>query len=361
MDTIAGNNAIVLANGVLESGSAKTAHGLIRGTERFTIVGVIDHTQAGRDAGEVLDGKHRSIPVFASVHEAKQAVESIQYCIVGVALAGGKLPADLVQSIHDAIASGMNIINGLHDFLADIPEFAHAAAHHDVKLIDVRRPKKASEMEYWSGRIMQVTTPRIAVLGTDCALGKRTTAKFLVDACRKAGLTAEMIYTGQTGWMQGFRYGFIFDSTLNDFITGELETAIVRCFNEAKPDIMFIEGQSALRNPIGPAGSEFLVSGQAKYVVLQHAPARKYFKGTEEFGLEIPSVKSEIELLRDFYGAETLAVTLNTKGLTLDEARIFQSAYREELEEFNVEVCLPIEDGVESLVEVIRRRCLSKV
>lgn len=62
--------AIVLTNGLLSSTNAKTAHGLIRESERFTIVGVVDEAHAGKDAGEVLDGKHRNIPIFANVTEA---------------------------------------------------------------------------------------------------------------------------------------------------------------------------------------------------------------------------------------------------------------------------------------------------
>lgn len=40
------SNAILITGGLLDTISAKTAHGLIRGTERFNIVGVID--QIGR-------------------------------------------------------------------------------------------------------------------------------------------------------------------------------------------------------------------------------------------------------------------------------------------------------------------------
>jgi uncharacterized NAD-dependent epimerase/dehydratase family protein len=372
MSRIEGTNAIVLTNGLLHTGSAKTAHGLIRGTERFAIRGIIDSvnaragagaTDAGAaDAGLVLDGIARGIPVYASVEAAFEALKqqgiSIQYCIVGLALAGGKLPEDLTQSLQTAIRLGMNIVNGLHDFLSDMPEFATLAQQHNVALMDIRRPKKATEMEYWSGRIMRVTTPRIAVLGTDCALGKRTTARFLVEASRKAGLSAEMIYTGQTGWMQGNRYGFVFDSTLNDFITGELETAIVRCFDEAKPDLMFLEGQSSLRNPVGPAGSEFLVSGRAKFVVLQHSPARRCFKGTEEFDLQIPSVRSEIDLIAA-YGAETLALTLNTKGMTDDDARAARDRFSAELAPLGIPVVMPLADGVDAVIARIKKRCLA--
>ena len=110
---------------------------------------------------------------------------------------------------------------------------------------------------------------------------------------KKAGFKAEMIYTGQTGWMQGAKYGFIFDSTLNDFISGEMEHAIVQCWEEAKPDIVFIEGQSSLRNPSGPAGAEWIVSAAADGVVLQHNPARKQYKDMEYYPAFLPDLKDE--------------------------------------------------------------------
>ena len=91
------------------------------------------------------------------------------------------------------------------------------------------------ELRFWTGDIAQVRAPRLAVLGTDCALGKRTTARLLVQACRGAGLRAEMVYTGQTGWMQGGRYGFILDATPNDFVAGELEAAVVACDGSSVP------------------------------------------------------------------------------------------------------------------------------
>jgi uncharacterized NAD-dependent epimerase/dehydratase family protein len=62
-------NAIIITAGHLDSSNGKTAHGLIRGTERFNIVGVIDDKHAGKDAGEVLDGKKRNIPIYASIED----------------------------------------------------------------------------------------------------------------------------------------------------------------------------------------------------------------------------------------------------------------------------------------------------
>jgi uncharacterized NAD-dependent epimerase/dehydratase family protein len=193
---------------------------------------------------------------------------------------------------------------------------------------------------------VEVKCPKIAVLGTDGALGKRTTTRFLVEAMRKAGYKAEMIYTGQTGWMQGARYGFVFDSTLNDFISGEMEHAVVTCYHEAKPDIIFIEGQSSLRNPSGPAGAEWIVSAAADGVVLQHNPARKQYKDMEYYPAYIADPADEVALIK-LYGAPTVALTINTARMTEPEARVYAEQYNRKL---NIPVVLPLEDGVDSLV-----------
>ena len=68
--------------------------------------------------------------------------------------------------------------------------------------------------------------------------------------------------------MQGYSHGFLFDSVPNDFVAGELEHAIVSCATELDPDLIVLEGQSSLRNPSGPAGSEFLLSAGARGVSL---------------------------------------------------------------------------------------------
>ena len=351
------NTALILTNGLFDTENGKTAHGLVRSSERFHIVGVIDYATAGRDAGEVLDGHHRNIPIYATVEEALQKLEAPpQYIIIGVAVAGGKIPSDMLDVLKIAIKHKINIVNGLHEKLNEKPDFVDLSKQYGVSITDVRRTKTPSEMAYWSGEISRVTTPRITVLGMDCAVGKRTTARFLVERMREKGFKAEMISTGQTGWMQDGRYAFILDSTINDFLTGELETQILKCFDEQNPDVMFLNGQSAMRNPIGPTGAEFLLSGQSKWVILQAMPARKYYEGTEDnIKARIPSVKSEIQLIK-MYGATTIAVALNTHGLTLEKARIIQEKMRKQL---GIPVVLPLEDGVDEIIEVIKSKILT--
>lgn len=343
------STAVIITGGYLDTAQAKTAHGLIRGTDRFSVLAIIDEKNAGKDAGEVLDKTWRDIPVFSSIADfAKDGRQKPSYCIIGVATKGGVIPESLRAQLKEALENGMSLVNGLHEYVSDIPELASLANQRGLEIIDVRKPKKAVDLHFWSGKIKEVKCPKVAVLGTDCALGKRTTTRFLVDEMRKAGYKAEMIYTGQTGWMQGAKYGFVFDSTLNDFISGEMEHAVVTCYHEAKPDIIFIEGQSSLRNPSGPAGAEWIVSADADAVVLQHNPSRKQYKDMEYYPAFLPELKDEIALIR-IYGAPTVAVTINSAKMTEADARAAAQQYSAEL---GIPAVLPLEDGVSSLLPV---------
>ncbi|HEY0711740.1 MAG TPA: DUF1611 domain-containing protein [Polyangia bacterium] len=344
--------AVVLAPGTFATDKAKTAHGLVRGTDRFRIVGVIDPSCAGRDAGEVLDGRRRDIPLFASLADALlHAQPRPDTCIVGTALGGGMMSPQIRALLREAAEAGLHLVNGLHELASDDPQIAAAVTRHGRRIVDLRRPRPIKELRFWNGDIARVRAPRIAVLGTDCSLGKRTTARLLVAACRAAGLRAEMIYTGQTGWMQGGRYGFVLDATPNDFVAGELEGAVLKCDAEASPDVIVIEGQSALRNPSGPCGAELLLSAGARAAILQHAPGRACFKGLA--GWTIPALDEEIELVR-LYGAEVIALALNGDGVTPE-------ALAEEARRLEAKLAVPVvrplakDGGLEGLIPQVRR------
>ena len=344
--------AIVLCEGYFGTANGKTAHGLVRGSERYRILGLVDPATAGKDAGEVLDGRARDIPIYASMTQAlEHCPTKPDYAIVGVATAGGRFTPGLRASLSEAIDRGLSIVNGLHEFASEDEELAAAAGRKGVRIIDVRKPRPTSELHFWTGEIRNLSTPRVAVLGTDCAIGKRTTLRLLAEACNAQGLRTEWISTGQTGWMQGAPFGILLDSLPNDFVSGELEHAILSCARALTPDLILIEGQSSLRNPSGPCGSELILSAGARGVVLQHAPGRLYFEGFREQGCGIPPVTEEIDLI-GLLGARTLALTLNGEGLTPDRLE----SHRERLQrDLRIPVVLPLEEGVESLVPVLRK------
>ncbi len=345
--------SVALTSGYFDTVFAKTTHGLIRGPSRFPLAGVVDPSYAGQDAGTVLDGTSRGIRFYASVAEAlHQADPPITHCIVGVATVGGMLPDSLRSDLEYAARAGLTLVNGLHYLLGEDRYLSGLAVAHGARIIDIRRSKPASALRFWSGDVLSVSALRIAVLGMDCAIGKRTTCVLLREACRAQGVRAEMIYTGQTGWLQGVEHGFIFDATPNDFVSGELEGAILSCYGDTGAEVILMEGQSGLRNPAGPAGAEFILSGDAHGVILQHAPGRRYYEDLAVMSCAVPPVSEEIELIR-LLGASVWAVTLFTRGMSDSESRLAQSMLEAEL---GLPVVRPLEEGVTRIADLIRAR-----
>lgn len=344
--------ALVFTDGLLHKRECKTAHGLLLGRSRYRIIGVIDNNNAGEDAGLILSKRKMNIPIFLTLEQAlNQLPSKPDYCVIGVAPIGGKLSPTLEQMVVEAIHAGINVVSGLHSLLIDHPVIGPLAYERGVKLIDIRKPKPATELAVWSGKISSVKTPRIAVLGTDCAIGKRTTAGLLLELCQQHQIKAEMIYTGQTGWLQGLNYGFILDSTINDFVAGEMEQAILRCVAEANPSLIFLEGQSSLRNPAGPCGAELICSAGANYAILQHSPGRKYFTCDSTKTYKIPDVLEEISLIH-YLGAEVIAISLNSEGLAAEAMESSKYFFQEKTK---LPVIYPREEGVQALLPILKK------
>ncbi len=345
--------AVLLTGGRLHEPYSKVAHGLIRDSERFEIVAVIDNNNAGQDAGVVLDGTTRDIPVLASLDELAGLVEAgatkPTWAIIGVATHGGLLSQQLVDAAAEALRHDMSVAAGVHEYLSDSPLLVDLAHERGLELLDLRKPKPASELHFWTGAIDTVGAPRLAVLGTDCAVGKRTTTRFLHHALQNAGVESALISTGQTGWLQGATYGFVLDSVPNDFVSGELEHAIVTCWRAEQPQLILLEGQSSLRNPSGPCGSELLLSGDARATVLQHAPGRTWFDGCEDIDKRIPPVADEIALI-SHYGSDVLGVCLSGENLTTEQLVAERDALRDTL---GIPVVAPLLDGVDDLIAPI--------
>lgn len=345
--------ALVLANDLLQTPHAKTSHGLIRGPSRFPLVGVVDATCAGRDAGEVLDGKPRGLPVFASVRQALAALDAKpDRCIVGVATPGGVLPESLRADLVVAAQEGLGLVNGLHRRLAEDPDIAAAARASGATLFDLRQPRPVADLHHWEGKILSLPTPRVAVLGTDCCVGKRTTATVLRDGLSAVGVQAALISTGQTGWLQGAPHGFFFDATPNDFVSGELERVVMACAQNQAPDLIVLEGQSSFFNPSGPCGSEFILSAGARWVVLQHAPRRAFHDDLETIEARIPPVDKHIAMA-ELLGAEVIAIALHIQDMSPVEAVSERDSLRRAL---GRPVFLPLHGDAEALVTEVRER-----
>lgn len=321
MDNFPEGNAIVYCEGAFATPNGKTAHGLVRRTKRYRVMSVIDKKYAGQDAGMALDNKNKNIPVLENIHaglkKAEAAGFSATHLVIGVAPDGGKLSDRARVDVMQAIKLGLNIDGGLHDFLSEDEEISRLACAHHVKIRDIRKTPPRKELHFFEGKIEQVDSVKIALLGTDSAVGKRTTAWILVDALQQAGYSAEMIGTGQTAWMQGAKYSLILDSLINDFVSGEIEHAVWSAWHDNHPDFIVIEGQGSLMNPAYPGGFEILAAGRPDVVVLQHAPARKDYDGFP--GYPIQPIEKQIAAVEMLSEKPVVALTLNHEELPTDE------------------------------------------
>ena len=310
-------NAIVYCEGAFATSNGKTAHGLVRRSGRYRVLSVVDSHHGDGDAGVVLDGKSNRIPIHKSVMDAigafSNSTRPATHLVVGLAPDGGRLPPYARKDVLSALEQGLNVDSGLHDFLSEDAEMSAMAEKKGVRIRDIRRPPERKNLHFFSGKIEEVSCLNVAVLGTDSAIGKRTTAWILADAMQGAGYAAEMIGTGQTAWMQGVRYGIILDSLINDFVSGEIEHAVWRAWREVRPEVMILEGQGSLMNPAYPGGFEILAAGRPDMVVLQHAPGRREYDGFPGYVLHpLEKQIQAIELLSD---KPVVAITVNHEGL----------------------------------------------
>jgi uncharacterized NAD-dependent epimerase/dehydratase family protein len=314
-------NALVYCQGSFNTTYGKTAHGLVRFTRRYRVVGVIDRRYAGQDAGMVLDGRPNGIALYADLDHAlaacRQQNQPATHLVIGVAPDGGRLDDDALVDIRQAVTAGLNVDSGLHQFLAEDAQLAQLAAGTGALLRDIRKPPPRDRLHFFSGAIEQVESFRIAVLGTDSAVGKRTTAWLIVQGLEQRGYSAELVGTGQTAWLQGARYCIPLDALINDFVTGEIEHAVWSAWNERRPQVIVIEGQGSLMNPAYPGGFEILAAARPHVVVLQHAPARQTYDGFPDYPLH--PLGQQIEMIERLSGRPVAAITINHEELPAGE------------------------------------------
>jgi len=298
----------------------KAANGLARHSEKYDILGIIDSTKAGLDTGEYLDGIKKGIPVFSSINDAIEKLGFVpEYFIYGIAAQAAYLDHEQREVILGAMKIGMNFVNGLPEFFTEDEEFIRKAIEYRVHIYDMRKAPPRKHLHNFSGRIHEITTPVIAVLGTDCAVGKRTTAIRLVKALKKVGLNPAFIATGQTGLLQGAKYGIAVDVLTSGFAAGEIENAIINAYEKEHPDIIVVEGQGALSHPAYTSSSAIVRGANPNAIILQHPPRRTNHCDYPD--IPMPTLESEIEMIEIFSKSRVIAITINHEDMADAEVK----------------------------------------
>jgi len=317
----------------------KTARGVLKyGAD--PVVAILDSTRAG----ETYDG----IPVVASVNDALCFDPTT--ALVGVATQGGRFPPAWRELLKSCIAKGLDLENGLHEFVSDDAELSELAARHRVELRDLRRPP--SDLDVPTGENLQLDTNIVLTVGSDCAIGKMTVSLELDRAARERGLASQFVPTGQTG-IAIAGWGIAVDAVVSDFLAGATERLVVEGFRRGGTDVLFVEGQGSIVHPAYSGVTMGLIHGSAPHLyVLCHLAGSTEIEGYPDHPL--PSLAELVELHERLSlparHAKVACVAMNTRFLDEEGAR---AAIEAAAAETGLPADDPVRFGPERLLEAI--------
>lgn len=306
---------LILADGNFGPETSKTANACIRYTPE-RVAGVIDRSKAGRTAQQVL-GFGGDIPVVATLEEGLRLRPNA--LLIGIAPAGGQLPAEWIRLLAGAIEHKLEIWSGLHSFVSDIPELAALAKKHGVEIHDLRRP--TAKLVVANGRVRNVDATVVLTVGTDCNIGKMTTQLQLLGAVRARGIRTSFAATGQTGILIEGR-GIGVDAVIADFIAGAAEQLVLECAKDS--DLVLVEGQGSIIHPSYSGVTYGLLHGSLPHAQIMCAqPSRTAINRCE--WVRIPPLVDFIRMseaaVAPLRPAPVIGVALNTYDMTDDAAR----------------------------------------
>jgi len=255
------------------------------------------------------------------------------------------LPKGYDKAVEWALLNGLDIVSGLHYFISDDSHFVKLSKEKKCNIIDVRKIFR-DHKRFYTGEINNVKSLKIAILGTDSAIGKRTLAVLLDEELKKRGKKSDMIFTGQTGWLQGWRHGIIIDAMINDFVSGGIEGAIIDSWNENHPDYIIIEGQGSLVHPFFPGGFEILAAGKVDGFILVDAPKRNHLDGFP--GYPMPDTRRVVRIAELLTEKPLIGIGINKENMIDKDIEISKKKLSNM---FNVPVVEPFSDGVGKLAD----------
>jgi uncharacterized NAD-dependent epimerase/dehydratase family protein len=337
----------IYAQGEFGKGHSKTAEGVIR-YARNPIAAVIDKNEAGKSIKSAV-GIDCEAPIVASIEDALR--HKPDALILGTAWTGGHMPEFWRKDIITALENGLDVVNGLHDFLADDEEIVAAAKQHKKLLLDVRRPP--DNIPVASGLARHVDAFTVLTVGTDCNAGKMTTTLELWKEAKARGIKAEFIATGQTGIMVAGGSGIAIDRVIGDFMAGAAEQMVVEAAKDH--DLILVEGQGSLAHPGFSGVTLALMHGSApKAMILCHKATNKWICDLKDFPLpELNQLIKMSEAIVEYVNpAKVIGIAINTNGLTDEEAK---SVIEKASKETGLPCTDPVRFGAVALVDAIQK------
>ncbi len=266
--------SICLANDLVGSLKGKTLNGLLIQGTLFDIKVIVDSSNVGVETSEVCKGVKINIPVVSNFSDA---LKFINFAQKRALLIIEKITNKTIDYIQKGISNKFDLVNTNFEFITEISYLFDQAKKQEVLIVDLRKPLPPYKEA--DGSILKVKSKIILITGTDCGLGKRTTAYALAKESSNNGFKTAFVATGQTGIMLGSDAGIVLDSLPLNFVSGELEKTIVDLYYKDKPDMIFVEGQGALLHFATSAALTLIHSSNPDAIVLVHDPQRKFHLG----------------------------------------------------------------------------------
>jgi D-glutamate N-acetyltransferase len=305
----------IFAEGLFAGHHGKTAHGVIRYGAR-EVVAVIDSTQAGRGAAEVVPFALRNVPIVATLGEALE--RGATALLVGVAPTGGRLDPAWRAVLREAIAAGLHVEAGLHTQLSEDPELRRAATRAGVALRDLRAAP--ADLTVPRGPYSRPDSVRVVhTVGTDTVIGKKVVTLELDRAARERGERSVYVPTGQTG-VAIAGWGIAVDHVISDYVAGAAERLVHE--GAQRGDLLFVEGQGALFHPAYSGVTLGLLHGSAPdLLVLVHKAGAAAIRNYPDLAIPpLPELVAAYEgVARRVRPARVAAIALNTADLDSDE------------------------------------------
>lgn len=299
--------AVILAEGEFGTTGGKTANGVVMHSELFDAAVVVDSETAGATADMVLGRSDvEPVPVVASMNEALDRAPDVRALVIGVAPAGGALPEPWIEDIRTAMRAGCDVISGLHVFLSEREAWIDLADETGVRIFDVRKPPAEDDLRVGDGSVDTANADVVLTMGTDCAVGKRTTTFELYRAAREAELDAGWVATGQTGIMVGAHRGVVIDRVPADFTAGVVEDLVAAVAEEH--DLVFVEGQACLTHRAYSGVTLSILHGSwPDTVVLADDPDREERTHFEQW--RVAGIEREVEAIEQLSDATVAALS----------------------------------------------------
>lgn len=331
----------IYMEGFMHSDYGKMGLGVARYLQN-PIVGIID----SQNAGSNINKEHsidREIPIFEKLDQVID--QGAEVLLLGIAPSGGKIPDTWLPLIEEALASGLCIINGLHDTLAQ--RFAHHIHDYKQWIWDVRVPQFIPKIA--SGRAAKLTNKRLLMIGTDMACGKMTAGLEIYRWAKENQINTGFVATGQIG-ITLMGSGIPLDALKVDHACGAVEQIVL---NQKAHNLVVIEGQGSLLHPGSTATLPLMRGSCPTHMILCHRADKTTLRHPES--IKIPPLLDFIALnetlasVAGTYGKpKVVGIALNTVKLSEKKAQEFITHLESELE-------IPVTDvvrfGVEKIVK----------